>query len=142
MISILLAIVAGLVLYYGILREYFVNTCLIRPWECIRIEYTHKDNTVLVYEKDSGNYVWFDGRDILLYGEPTGRVCDDPYESVYVWDLVQNKAKGYACAKPIDEVKDIYEQYPTQYISLKYPGTLSITDLVNALISRGIIQLP
>lgn len=146
MMNILLALVGlllGVIIYISMIRPIAIDTCLINSDYCTRIEYQKKDNTALIHDIESGNYIWFVGDDVLLYNQPTGRICDTPNESVYVWDLVTNKPRGYLCAEPLSQVKlKYYSEVPVQNLILKAYGTFELLDMVNALIDNGIIEIP
>lgn len=94
----------------------------------------------------TGYWVWFDGRDIYLYGEPTGRVCpDEGFESVYVYDTLTRKPLGYKCVLSLDKVKKLYEEKkaPDQYIFIRDPPkSMNMYDALNALYERDIIVIP
>lgn len=142
-ILVWIGILVGVIIYVSVVRPGAVESCLIDSEYCTRVEYQKKDNTALIHDISSGNYIWFVGDDVLLYNEPTGRVCDAPMESVYVWDLVTNKPRGYLCAEPLSEVKTkYYSDSPIQNIILKAHGTFELLDMVNALIDGGVIELP
>lgn len=133
----------GVFIYVLAVRQIAIDTCLINSDYCTRIEYQKKNNTALIHDMGSGNYIWFVGDDVLLYNEPTGRVCDAPNESAYVWDLVTNKPRGYLCVEPLSQVKaKYYSKVPVQNIILKTRGTFELLDMVNALIDNKVIEIP
>lgn len=130
------------VIVYGFIRPIAVNTCLINSDSCVRIEYRKKNDTALIRDKESGKYIWFIGNAVLLYNEPTGRVCDAPNESAYVLDLVTNKPRGYLCVEPISLVKaKYYSNVSVQNLVLKTRETLDLFNMVNALIDNGVIKI-
>jgi hypothetical protein len=103
--------------------------------------YKKKDNTVLMHVIPGGKTVWFDGRDVLLYGEPTGRVCEGSSEPAYVFDLKTDTPKGYLCAKPLSEVKLLYSNVPDQYIYTRHYSSIGMTNLIDIMVSKGVISL-
>lgn len=142
MIEIIFGIIIGIIIYSSIVQPYAYNTCLLNSESCVKIMYKTKLNTVLMHIIPEGKTVWFNGRDILLYGEPTGRICeDDTTEPVYVFDLKTDTPKGYLCAKSLVEVQEIYKDSPSKYISVRNTGSIGIANLVDIMVSKDIISL-
>ena len=141
-IFVVIGILTGAIIYILVVRPFAVKTCLIEPGKCIQLEYQLKDNTALVHDISTGHYMWFVEGDILLYGEPTGRICKEG-EPTYVWDLLTNKPRGYLCAQPIEVVKRThYHDVPIQKTSIKTHGTFGMFEMVNALVDKNILRLP
>lgn len=141
-IRIIVGIFSGIVIYILIVRPLAVRSCLINSENCSRVTYRKKDNTVLIDDAESGTCIWFVGRDILVYNEPTGRVCENSKEPVYVWDLATNKPRGYLCADALDHVREkYYSNSPIQTLILKTRATFHVIDMVNALIDSNVIQM-
>lgn len=125
------------------IRPIAVASCLIDSSKCLTLEYQTVGNTALIHDESTDRYIWFVGDDILLYNEPTGRICENPYQSAFVWNLSENKAKGYSCSSPVDEVKDrYYSSVPVRRLVVKTRGTLDMYGMVNVLIDNEIISLP
>lgn len=137
----IISIACSIVLYYIYIRPLAVGSCLIDSPACSRIDYKRIQNTVLIHVKSSGHYIWYVGDEILLYNEPTGRICSKPFQSVFVWDLHTSVPIGYRCAKSLEDVQKIYENIPTQSIVIKQTGTFEMVDMVNRLIDENVINL-
>lgn len=137
-----IGLLLGVIIYISVVRPMAINTCLINSDSCTRIEYQKKGNTAFIHDMESGNYIWFVDDAALLYNEPTGRICQAPNEPVYVWDLVTNKPRGYLCAVPVSAVTKYYSDIPVQNVILKTHGSFEMLDMVNALVDKGVIELP
>ena len=143
---IILAVVVAYVIYQKIVEPKILQPyCLINTNTCLRIRYRRYKNSVLVHMQPTGFWVWFDGKDVLIYGEPTGRLCmDDKYDTVYVYDVSVNKVIGYRCAKKISEVQQFYDskKAPVEYLYQRhFKSNFDVYDLINFLADRGIINL-
>lgn len=133
----------GFIIYKTMIRPIAVASCLIDSSKCITLEYQTVGNTALIHDESTDRYIWFVGDDILLYNEPTGRICENPYQSAFVWNLSENKAKGYSCSSPVDEVKErYYSSVPVRRLVVKTRGTLDMYGMINVLIDNEIISLP
>lgn len=139
--EIIIGIILGIVIYLSLIKPWLIQTCLINSKKCIKINYKQKDNSLLIHIVPTGKTIWFDGKDILIYNEPTGKICENNSQPVYVWDTKINKEKGYLCAKTLKEVNLFYKNYPTQYISIKTDKTLNMFDIINHFIDLGIISV-
>ena len=117
---ITLASLVAIIMYQFIIKPYLLEPmCLIDTQSCLKIEYQRFQNSVLIHMIPTGYWIWFDGKDILIYGDPTGRVCKyEGFDSVYVYDVSTRKILGYMCAKSLSEVKDFYKRQnaPLEYI--------------------------
>jgi len=143
---ITVAILLAVVIYQFIIKRYVLEPlCFIGTNKCMKIEYQQYENSVLVHMIPSGYWVWFDGKDILVYGEPTGKVCkDEGYESTYVYDVSARKVIGYMCAKDLTQVKAFYERQKAskQYIFKKNVSVdFNVYDLINLLANEKIINI-
>lgn len=142
-ILVLIGTLVGVIVYVKIVRPFASNTCLVDSHRCINLEYQTTGNTALIHDLSSGRHIWFVGDDILLYGEPTGRICDDGHDAAYVWNLSTNEPKGYICSSPVDVIKQrYYSNAPVGYMSIKTKGTLDMFGMVNELIDRNVISIP
>lgn len=144
-VFVLIGISIGIIVYIFVVRPLAASSCLVDTRNCIALEYQTLGNTALIYDKASDRHIWFVGDDILLYGEPTGRLCDEDgdYEPAYVWNMSSNTAKGYTCSFPIRKVKEMYYKLErTNVLNIKTIGTLDMYGMVNALIDKGVISIP
>jgi hypothetical protein len=138
--SILLGIFCGIIFYVMVVHPWGIKTCLINSYDCLKVQYQQKNGTVLAHEITQNVYIWFDGKDVLLYGQPTGQICESDTEPVFVWDLKTNEQKGYLCAKPLKEVLLLYSQEPVQYFSFKTNTRVAdLADIIDIMIDKQII---
>jgi hypothetical protein len=146
LISMVLGVLVGVVVFISMVRPWLKKTCLIDTDGCVKIRYQKKDNSVLVHVAPSGKVVWFDGKEILLYNEPTGRICDtgDP---AYVWTTPSEKEthtvpQGYMCAKSLKDVEKFYDGVEPQFAFMRSGGPpLGIFDILNHLSDLNVIDL-
>lgn len=144
LLVIIVAILSAYIFYVFIVKPFFlVKTCLIDTDMCLRLEYFRYKDTVLLHAQPTGYWVWFDGKNIMIYGEPTGRVCDTTSEPVYMYDTKANKISGYACVKTLTEVQKFYKNIKPEFIYVHDPDiNYNVYDLINMLVKRKIISLP
>jgi hypothetical protein len=142
---ITIASLVSIIVYQFIIKPYILEPmCLIDTQSCLKIQYQSFENSVLVHMIPTGYWVWFDGKDILIYGE-TGRVCkDEGFQSVYAYDVSTRKIIGYMCAKSLSEVKDFYKRQnsPKEYIfKKKFKDNFDVYDVINLLADQKIISI-
>lgn len=144
LLVITVAILSAYIFYVFIAKPYFlVKSCLLDTNSCLRIKYLRYNDSVLVNIQPTGYWVWFDGKNLFIYGEPTGRICDTTSEPVYVYNTQTRKVAGYACVKTLKEVQTFYAKAKEEFIYVPNPGTnFSVYDLINILSEREIITLP
>ena len=140
--DVIIGLGLGIICYKTFLEPVALQSCLVDSENCVRVLYKKKNNTVLCKELRSGKVIWYNGRDVLLYNESTGRLCPDPYSPTYVWNLVTNTPRGYLSAKNLREVENIYQNQPWSSISIKVDGTIDLIGLINFLIDQRVIILP
>lgn len=141
MIEVVLGIIVGLVIYVTVVYPYAYNTCLFSSGSCVKIKYKKKNNTVLMRVLPEGKTVWFNGRDVLLYGEPTGHVCEGSLEPVYVFDLKTDSPKGYLCARSLGKIEELYQNEPYQYINTRHRASIGMANVIDIMVAHGIISL-
>jgi hypothetical protein len=143
---ILLALICAFYVYQLYVKQKVLKPlCFIDTNSSLQIEYRKYGNSVLVHMIPTGFWVWFDGNEIFIYGEPTGRMCtDEGYEAVYVYDVSTQKVIGYQCAYNIDKVQEFYDQknVPVEYIfERNFDRDFDVYDLINYLADKRIISL-
>lgn len=142
-IFVLVGVMMGLIVYALLVRPLASATCLVDTINCLTLEYQVVGNTALIRDPSSGRHVWFVGDDVLLYGEPTGRICRDGHEPAYVWNLSLGKSKGYICSSQVDDIRErYYSNAPVHRLNIKTLGTLDMYGMVNALIDNQVISFP
>lgn len=143
---IIIACMVALIVYEFIVKPYLLEPmCLIDTQACLKIKYQTFENSVLVHMIPTGYWIWFDGKDVLIYGDPTGRVCkDEGFESAYVYDVSTRKIIGYMCAKSIIQIQDFYKKQnsPIKYIFKRnFSANFNVYDLINLLADKNIINI-
>lgn len=143
-------IVLAMICAFAVYQFYIKNKVLkplgfIETNSTLQIRYRRYGNSVLVHMLPTGFWVWFDGTEILIYGEPTGALCkDEGYEAVYVYDVATRKVIGYRCAHDIDTVQKFYDDknIPVEYIfERNFKPDFDVYDLMNYLSDKRIISL-
>jgi len=155
----IIAILFGLAIHFLVIRDKVLKPLsLINTNNSLKIQYQQYLNSVLIYVLESQYWIWFDGKDVLVYGLPTGRICNDSYcagedgsckdlsekdcrgkknctwekyEPVYIYDTTVNKAIGYQCAKPIYEIQSFYccKKARKEYIFIPNPNKKQLSML-------------
>lgn len=140
------SLLLAFIIYHLVVKPYILTPLsFINTSTALQIQYQQYGNSVLVHILPTGYWIWFDGKDIIVYGEPSGRVCKDQgYDSVYVYDVIKKKVSGYMCAKDLEEVKKLYNDKNSkiQYIfKRKFKSDFDVYDVINLLSDRRIINI-
>jgi len=155
----IIAILIGLSIHFLVIRDKVLKPLsLIDTYKSLKIQYQQYLNSVLIYVIQSQYWIWYDGKDVLVYGLPTGRICNDSYctgnkesctdksekdcisdkectwekyEPVYIYNTTVNKAVGYQCAKPLYEIQSFYccKKARKEYIFIPNPNNKQLTML-------------
>lgn len=141
--TIVISILCALIFYQLIVKTYFLEKlCFIDTNSCARIKYQTYQNSVLVNIQPTGYWIWFDGKNILIYGEPIGNICKDfGYEPAYMYDVKNRKVIGYRCATSLNIVKKFYNNVPFNYIFNKNTKNMDVYDVINFLAEKNIINI-
>ena len=119
---------------------------LIGSDNCLQIEYWQYNTTVLAHMQPTGYWVWFNGEDMFVYGQPTGRLCSDKgYEPAYLYDIRLQKVLGYVCVVELDQVQEYYKSknVKSQFIFKKDPSpTFDVYDLLTLFVDKRVIPAP
>lgn len=138
--EILLGIILGALVFISVITPWARATCLFDKGKCVGVEYQTKDNSVLAHVAPSGKYIWFDGKELMLFGEPTGNICEDPGTTpAYVMDTKSGVPRGYRCTKPLEEIKEYYKNTPSHTLFVRGNGSMGINEVVNELLRNRII---
>lgn len=126
------------------IKPFLWKSCLTGN-ECIMAWYKRFKNSVLIRLK-ANVYVWFDGRDVLLYGTHHDRACPENSSTAFVWDVKTGSPKGILCSRPVAEVKNMYASIPRQWFYVPREKTqredVHVYGLIAHLVEKGIIVLP
>ena len=137
--AIIMGVLLGIVVYVFFVYPALLSSPLINTNKSLEISYQQIDNSLLI-QMTTGYWIWFDGKDALLYGQPTGRDCDDGYQSVFVIDISSGNKLGYMCATELTKVMGYYEKQPVNRIYTKDVG-LDAIQIINLFLEKGIITV-
>jgi len=137
--AIIMGILVGIVAYVFIIYPALCRTPIINTNRALEIRYQQIDNSLLI-QMTTGYWIWFDGKDALLYGQPTGRECDDGYDSVFVMDIASGNKLGYMCATELTKVMEYYKDKGINYMYVKDVG-LDAIQIINLFLEKGIITV-
>lgn len=142
-IILILGIAVGFAFTTKVLApKFLLPKCFLETNSCVSIQYQRMDNTALIQVYPENYFLWYNGRYLFVYGEPTTRECPDlATEPVYMADLRSKTVKGYGCITPLEEVRKIYDKSPTEYIFYR-PLPNEVPDafrVMGLLFERGIL---
>ena len=141
---IILGILVGFSIFQLIIVPLLQSKCIIKTNSCVKIQYQKYENSVLVHMIPTGYWIFFDGNDVFIYGEPAGKVCDDEHEPVYVYDVENMKDTGYVCGTKLAEIKDFYDKNKSlkKYVYLRRDTSdFGVYDVINYLADNRIINI-
>jgi hypothetical protein len=91
--------------------------CFTETNSCVGLSFRRKDNTALIQVYPQNYYLWYNGKYLFVYGEPTSRSCaDTTTDPVYMADLKSGSVMGYGCIAPITEIQKLYEDQAEEYM--------------------------
>ena len=130
LVQLFMAMGLGLLLYHLFFRPIGQATCLFDDPNCLRLKKRQMGDAFLVDIPDSGETLWYNGKELVAYNLPTGDVCNvgDPG---YAW--LEGK-RGFFCVKPLAAVRAILSGRPLHTWSKKLPrGQRSVTGIAHQL---------
>jgi len=145
--SVVIAVIGAILFSLYFLRPFVLEPLsLVDTNSNVQISYQQIQNSVLVNMAPTQYWWWFNGRNIYVYGLPTGRLCEDEnkkYQPAFVIDTAENRVTGYQCIIKLEDLKSYYKNTPMQYIYVQPKKTnYNIYDAINLLVSRGVITIP
>jgi len=146
---IVVALFTALVFVVFILKPLvFEPMCLLKSNSCLEIEYWTLQNSVIAHAIPTGYWIWFNGFNVYVFGEPTGRVCPNQnFEPTYVVDLQSNELLGYECVMPLQDILTTYQKQGSEkrYIFTHIPkeewNTFNVYDMINVLTDNNVISI-
>lgn len=145
---IVLGIITGIVLYYYVVKPHVLEpACMINSNGCVRMRYYSYNNSVLIQMIQNNVWVWYNGDNIYIYGQPIGQICKDPanYTAAYAVDGRTGLKKGYECVMTVEKVLQFYQNKKVKPKGMVYrvnnPETFNVYDLMNLFDSKNIINL-
>ncbi len=144
---LVIAITSAILFTVSVLRPYFLEPlALVDTNSTVQIVYQQIKNSVLVNMLPTEYWFWFNGRNIYVFGIPTGILCDiekDKHAAAFVIDISQNNVTGYECISKLEDLQKYYSHVPKQYIFTRpKKKNFNIYDAVSLLANRNIITIP
>lgn len=141
--TIIIASLSSIILYYLVLKPFLIKKCLLNTQNCMQLAYQKYKNTILIHMQPTGYWIWYDGKDILLYGEPTGRICtQENTEPAYIYDTSNKQILGYKCVSKLNTIKDFYDkQTKVEYIFDSNIKNMNMYEIINYLVDKNIITI-
>lgn len=134
---------------YGYVVDPFIlrPLCLTDTNGCIRLGYYSYKNSVLIHVRRTGIWVWFNGFRIFVFGQPVGRICENPdkYEAAYAINAETGVKEGYECVQSLQSLIDFYTKNSSMefvHTRVNDPNTFNVYDVINLMSSKKIINLP
>ncbi len=145
--SVVIAVIGAIIFSLYFLRPFVLEPLsLVDTNSNVQISYQQIQNSILVNMKPTQYWWWFNGRNIYVYGLPTGRLCEDEnekYQPAFVIDTAENRMIGYQCIIKLENLQNYYKNAPVQYIYVKSKkSNYNIYDAINLLVSKNVIILP
>lgn len=123
----------GILLYFVLLRPLARETCLFDNPDCIRLFKRQMGDAFLVDIPNTGETLWYNGKDLVAYNIPSGDVCNVG-EPGYAW---MEGERGFFCVKPLASVRQIFSHQPLIPWSKKLAkGERSATKIATQLGAR------
>ena len=148
---IVVALFTALVFVVFILKPLvFEPMCLLNSNSCLEIEYWTLQNSVIAHAIPTGYWIWFNGSNVYVFGEPTGQICppeNQKFEPAYVVDLQKNEILGYECVMHIEDILTYYQEqgsekrYVFEHIPKEEWDTFNIYDMINVLVDHNVIYI-
>lgn len=61
--------------------------------------------------RNTGIWIWFNGYRAFVYGQLTGRVCEDKsYSPAYAINIQTGQKEGYECVLSLEQLIDYYKK--------------------------------
>lgn len=145
---IFLGIISAIVLYSYFVRPMILEPmCLVNSIGCARMSYYTYNNSVLIQMINSDIWVWYNGDEIFIYGQPVGQLCKDPanYTAAYAISGRTGMKKGYKCVMTLEKVLEFYKERKVKkqkmITRVKDPSKFDVYDVMNLFAKKGIIDL-
>lgn len=146
-IVIIIAIISSYVFYNYIVNPYILYPlCLTDSETCNRMSYYKYENSALIKMQPSGFWIWYNGDNAYIYGQPTGIKCDDPtkYEPSFAIDTKTGQKIGYQCVQKLDTLINFYSgQSKEQFIYDRVSdiNNVDVYYVLNLFDKKGIISI-
>jgi hypothetical protein len=146
-VVIIIGIVSAYVFYsYFIEPSVLYPLCITNSETCNRMAYYKYKNSVLIKMQPSGYWIWYNGDNAFIYGQPTGIKCDDPskYEPGFAINTKTGQKIGYQCIQKLDQLLSFYEKQSSQefvYDRMDNPSDVDVYYVLNLFNKKGIISI-
>ena len=109
-IVIILAIAIGYLFTMYILGpSLYHKMCLSDTNSCLQIEYSRYENSALIHVLNSGFWLWYTGKYLIVYNLAEGLSCDKGYDPGLIYDF-STKSYTKACVMSFDNISNFYNQ--------------------------------
>lgn len=157
-VRLIIIIIALLLAYFFVTKfissKIFEPLCLVNSNSCAQLTiYKYKNSFVGIVIKN-GIYIWFDGKQLYVYGQAPGECTDQSdYEPVDVFQITGSNKNttytrgNYQCITKINNIINYYiailKVSPKNiYLKIKkQTGNYNIFDIFESLIEQGIVSV-
>lgn len=109
-ITIIFAIAIGyLFTVYLLGPTLYHNICLSDTNTCLEIEYYRIDNSALIHVINTGYWLWYTGKYLIIYNLAEGLSCTTGYDAGIIYDFY-TKSFTKACVMSFSEINDYYSK--------------------------------
>lgn len=145
LIVIIIAIMSAILFTLYVVEPLVLEPlCFTNTNNCLKISYQLFENSVLFHMIPTGYWVWFNGKYLYVYGEPTGQQCEDSaYQVSYVVDTYANKILGYQCTARLEDIQSFYNNQKSdmKYLFMRSdPEKTNVFNVFNMLLDKGIVR--
>jgi len=140
---IVLAVCLGYIFLVFVAKPVLQKYNVLNTNKALQINYQNYENSVLAHVPKTGNWFWFNGVEVFIYGEPSGRICQNGDVPVYVFNVVSKNIEGWRCVEPIENVQKFYndKNVKEQVLFVNSSKNYDTYDLLNEFITRQIITI-
>ena len=142
---ILIAFILALVIYQFLIKKILIKKCYLKTKTCARFEYYKYENSVFIHTIPTGYWIWFNGKKIFIYGDNTGRSCEDAgYEPVYMINPSDKQDSfQYVCVQDRESVLKFYnnKNVKKQYLFYRCEKDWNVYDIMAYFDQKNIINL-
>lgn len=105
----MLAVICGYYFTTKIIQPMaFDSLCWTNTNNCLQIKYQKFQNSALIHVINSGFWLWFSGRYLIMYQTAPDLSCEDNYEPAIIYDFMTYSLTKY-CVGSLDSIKYFYD---------------------------------
>jgi len=132
-IIIIFGIIWGFILYYLLFKKILRKFCFIDTDDCFQLKYRKYGTSAIVKLFNTGAWMWYDGENIFIYENVTGKKCDENYSPVYEYSVTSKKVIGFTCGPTIEQVEKYYDQKGAEEQYLFSRDKIDYSDIDNII---------